>query len=356
MAIPQLKISGGSGVETSSSKPVAIYIDFVPATSQELTGMRMADVRKVEYYDYPTDPRFQGNPHVVNFIMQKYEYGGYVKANGQENFIANSGQLQLYSKLQYKAMTYDIVAGGYYNNSDHEGSVGHEVFRLPQPDGSLKIFDRYSTLDGSKSRRHNYFGTFKMAYKSDNITATNLFSVDADMKPHDDSLGAVSYIPADFPSSDYTTFADNSVKSASYRGYYHFILPASNSITFTPSYSYSHTVQNSTYTEGTQTPIVNGAKDNTNELKFDLRFTHSFGRGGTLTAFGRGSYLYNRTRYSGSASAYDKSDTRRFGASAQYSISVGDFYGLIGFGWDWDRLKFGSTRDNTSAPWADLSL
>lgn len=357
MAIPQLKISiGSSAIETSSGKSVSLYIDFVPATPQELNGMRMADVKKVEYYDYPTDPRFQGNPHVVNFVMQKYEYGGYVKLNGEENFIVNSGQLQAYSKLQYKSMTYDLVAGTYYNNSDHEGSVGHEVFRLPQPDGTMKIFDRYSTLDGSKSRRENYFGTFKMDYKSDRVTASNLFSVDFDRKPHDDSHGSVSYSPAEFPASDYTTLADNSVKSATYKGYYHFILPASNSITFTPYYSYSHTRQNSSYTEGAESPIVNGAKDNTNQLKLDLRLTHGFGRGGTLTVFGRGIYLSNRTRYSGTATAYDKSSTWRYGAGALYSISVGRFYGLTGFGWDWDRLKFGSASDNTSAPWVDLSL
>lgn len=49
MAIPQLKISiGSSAVETSSGKSVSLYIDFVPATPQELNGMRMADVKTGE--------------------------------------------------------------------------------------------------------------------------------------------------------------------------------------------------------------------------------------------------------------------------------------------------------------------
>lgn len=102
MAIPQLGLISGNSVTTNSGQKVDLYIDYVPATEQDLNGMRIADVTKVEYFDFPTDPRFQGSQHVINFIMQKYEYGGYVKAYANEFFIANSGQLNLFSKLQYK--------------------------------------------------------------------------------------------------------------------------------------------------------------------------------------------------------------------------------------------------------------
>ena len=112
MAIPQLSPGMGNSVKTTSGKNVDIFIDYLPASEQDMTGMRMADVKKVEYYDYPKDPRFQGCAHVINFIMQKYEYGGYLKAYANEFFIANSGQLNLYSKMQYKKMTYDVGVGG----------------------------------------------------------------------------------------------------------------------------------------------------------------------------------------------------------------------------------------------------
>lgn len=69
MAIPQLGLVSGYNVTTNSGQKVDLYIDFVPASEQDLNGMRMADVKKVEYYDFPTDPRFQGSQHVVNFII-----------------------------------------------------------------------------------------------------------------------------------------------------------------------------------------------------------------------------------------------------------------------------------------------
>ncbi len=39
--------------------------------------MNVKDVKKVEYYTSPSDPRFQGKENVINFIMQKYDYGSY---------------------------------------------------------------------------------------------------------------------------------------------------------------------------------------------------------------------------------------------------------------------------------------
>ena len=51
MAIPQLSLSIGDNVTTASGKPVDIFIDYLPASEQDLAGMRMTDVKKVEYYD-----------------------------------------------------------------------------------------------------------------------------------------------------------------------------------------------------------------------------------------------------------------------------------------------------------------
>ena len=70
MAIPQLRI--GNEIKTITGQPVDIFIDFVPASAADLEGMRMADVKRIEYYDFPTDPRFQGKPHVINFLLQSY--------------------------------------------------------------------------------------------------------------------------------------------------------------------------------------------------------------------------------------------------------------------------------------------
>lgn len=90
MGIPQLRLSLGKSVETISGRPVAMFIDYLPASENDLAAMRMSDVKRVEFYEYPSDPRLQGNANVVNFIMAKYEYGGYVKGSGLANVITYS--------------------------------------------------------------------------------------------------------------------------------------------------------------------------------------------------------------------------------------------------------------------------
>lgn len=145
MAIPQLRISPDDEITDPAGKSVDLFIDFIPAAKDDLEGMRMHDVKKVEYYDFPSDPRFQGKAHVVNFVMQKYEYGGYVKGYGLENS-SNAGQVSLYGKLKYKRMTFDIAAGAFYTNQNHTGCDTYETFRLPQPDGAVNVFERNSYM------------------------------------------------------------------------------------------------------------------------------------------------------------------------------------------------------------------
>lgn len=80
LALPQININlMDNVVTTTSGQSVAIYINYIPASAEEMEGILTSDVRRVEYLDFPADPRFQGNEHVVNFIVQKYEYGGYTK-------------------------------------------------------------------------------------------------------------------------------------------------------------------------------------------------------------------------------------------------------------------------------------
>ena len=356
MGIPQLKVTLGNSVETNSGKPVAVFIDFIPATENDLKAMRMSDVKKVEYYEYPSDPRLQGNPYVVNYIMAKYEYGGYVKGFNHTNLLSYSEQLLGNVRLQYKKMTYDLMGYGWGMTNDHYGSELTETYRLPQPDGSVKEFDRYSNTTSSKERRQQYFIAFKATYNSDKIQASSQINGSINRKPQSARNGEVVYSPVDFPSSEYASTLRNTSKFISYSGYYFFALPKNNSVTFTPSYIYSHTDQNSSYTENGYAAILNGASDNTNQFKGNLKFNHDFGKYGNMLGFLRGSYEYNRTRYTGSATSLDKAKSTRFGIGANYNITVGNFYGTTGFGWDWDRLQFGDMTDRPSSPWFDLSL
>lgn len=356
MSIPQLNITLSGNIQTNSGKEVAVFIDYIPASENDLKAMRISDVKRVEYYEYPSDPRLQGHQFVVNYIMAKYEYGGYVKLYDHTNLLHFSEQLLGNVRLQYKNMTYDLMGYGWGHNSSHYGSELTETYRLPQEDGAMKIFDRYSNTTSSKENRQQYFAAFKATYNTDKIQASTQFNGSINRKPHSDRTGEVIYSPADFPASEYSSALNNISKFLSYNGYYFFALPKSNSISFTPFYMFSHTEQNSSYIENGFAPIYNGAIDNSNQLKADLKFNHDFGKYGNLLGFIRGSYEYNRTQYTGSATSLDRAKSSRVGVGATYNVSIGNFYGSTGFGWDWDKLRFADIVDNPSSPWFDLSL
>ena len=357
MAIPQLGLVSGSNVVTGGGKPVAIFIDYLPANENDLAAMRTADVRRVEYYQHPSDPRLQGHEYVVNFIMAKYEYGGYVKGYDHANLISLwSDQLLGNLRFQYKSMTYDLMGYGFATVSKHDGSVLTETYRLPQPDGSVKEFRRFSNLTSSDYSNQQYLMAFKATFNSDRIQASSQINTSINDTPRSDRSGAVFYSPSDLEESSlYASTLDKCSKYIAYNGYYFFSLRDANSLTFTPAYVYSHTDQVSSYSERGFPEIMNGAVDNTNQLKGELKFKHDFGKTGGLLGYIQGSYEYNRTRYVGSATAHDRAKSSRIEAGATYNISIRNLYGSASFAWDWDRLQFGDMTDCPSTPKASVS-
>lgn len=194
MAIPQLGIISGNSITTNGGKPVAVFIDYLPASENDLLAMRVSDVKRVEYLEYPSDPRLQGNPYVINFIMQQYEYGGYAKAYGFGTFL-NGHQEQIIGnvRMQYKRMTYDLMGSAYNSGSSHTGSDMTETFRLPQDDGTVEQFERISELESSKRHRNNYYLIFKATYNSDKVQASTLINSNLDRQPNTVQNGKVRY-------------------------------------------------------------------------------------------------------------------------------------------------------------------
>lgn len=289
--------------------------------------------------------------------MQQYEYGGYTKLHGSGVFLnGHTEQIIGNVRMQYKRMTYDLMGSAYDHGNSHYGRDITETFRLPQEDGSIKEFERISETTASKRRRNNYYLTFKATYNSDKIQASTLINSNLDRQPDAIQNGVIRYAPEVYPDTEYNSASDNFSKFISYDGYYFFVLPKNNSITFTPKYSLSHTEESSDYLEKGYSSIRNSATDNTNNLSGNLKFKHDFGKSGSLLGLVKGSYQYNRTTYAGSATALDRAKSSRLGFGVNYELSVKNLRGHIGFGWDWDRLQFGSIVDRRNAPSFDVSV
>lgn len=356
MGIPQLSVMPGlsSTVKTASGQAVAMYIDGLPATSEDISAMRMTDVKRVEYYDYPDDPRFQNNPHVVNFVMQHYEYGGYIKVLSDNFLIANSYNLNIFAKLQYKRMTFDVGVGGYYMDSKYGYSNSTETFRLTQPDGTDKEIVRTSATDAFRTRRKYGWPTFKAMYSSEKVTMRNTLGTNFDHFPLKRSVGNVRYSGYEYADVDFSTSGCTRSNSVSYNGDWYFVFGEKDNLSMTPAYSYTHTSQQSDYIED-GAEFRNDAKDNTHNAGVVLEYAHQFSSAHSLSLEFLTLYVANRTHYYGNSSSYITTDTWRLNSGVGYSFSSNHIYANVAAGFTWDKSIQGDVKEISAAPYLYLS-
>lgn len=355
--IPQLEIPYGStSVKTVSGQDVAVFIDYIPATSDELAMMRVDDVLRVEYLQSPSDPRFGGKTNVVNFVMRHYEYGGYVRTQLSENFIANSGQAQINGRFNYRRMTYDIMGYGYYAANDHTGTAENETFRLPDGLGGTNIIERQTTSIGSKFRRNDFNVAFRARYAGDKLTANNILQFNNTRMPHRDSQGAVTYSTDLFDNSTYTSEYDSHTQNATYTGYFNLSFDENNSLTIRPVYSYTRTTQDNTYSEAALSPIIYGARDYTNLANITLNYGHSFDKKNSITLYAYGRYEHNHTQYTGNTDVLDRTTSFNGNFDAGYTFNNDTFSSTVRLGWSYTHTDLNGIVTNYSTPYADAFL
>lgn len=244
LAIPQININlMDNTVTTPSGQSVAIYINYIPASAEEMEGISTADVRRVEYLDFPSDPRFQGNEHVVNFIVQKYEYGGYTKATLSENFLIGklSSRASVYSKFVHKRMTYDLYAGASNHDISHSGNSVSGLYNLENEEGQAYQMTRNETLESAHLKYNQYPVTFRAIYDNDKMQIANTVGFNFDQTPLSETNGVLSFVPQQ--NTDYSYYKNEPSTSRYFvwSGNYYFVLPRNFHLSVTPGINYGHT-------------------------------------------------------------------------------------------------------------------
>lgn len=152
MLIPFLNVNGTTVTSVSGDTYVA-FIDGNQATAEEIRGLRTKDVTQVQILQHPSDPRFMGKPYVINYVVKRRNYGGYLKAEGNQTFLEDKGDYSVFGVYQRPTATLRYQATANYSNSHGSHESEKTVYDMGAGQGTVT---RNSTSEVMKQENRNY--------------------------------------------------------------------------------------------------------------------------------------------------------------------------------------------------------
>lgn len=332
-AIPQIVVSPqGGGVSTVGGQGIDIYINYTPASNEDIQGLRTTDVRRIEYLDYPTDPRFRNAQHVVNIIVAEYEYGGYTKLSAAQWVLGSqTTKGSVFSKFAYKKVTYDFYAGLDRVDSKHVNSANYSSFKLPS--GTI---ERDQTPLSSKFAYYTLPVTLRMSYSTDKIQIRNTFGYSFMNRHENEQIGRLTFTPDMGSDYEFRSSSPYRTSSLTWYGNYYFALPSNWQLSVDPSVAYSHNDSYSDYstTISGSDPIVNNAKEDAYQLRLTAKVAKQINRHNINFSLDGGTHI-NDIDYLGSNPFHTKFSNTYCDASVGYALNLDMLYlnadgGVIG--------------------------
>lgn len=343
MGLPTVRVNPADmSITTNLGEGVQTFIDFLPADKNELSGMRPQDVRYVEVYENPQDPRFNGARYAVNFIMVKYEYGGYTKLNAFQRVPDPSGNVSANSKFIYKKMTYDVAAGYFYEINNHSRNESESLYEFPDQ----KVSWLSSTFD--RHYRHaTEYATLRAIYSDSLRVVSNTIGYQGNgshFQRKDNNI----YTPEIYPDDISTSGIDFRSNSANWRGNWQFFFPHDISLTVEPILRYSHhSTSNSYNTAGTD--IITNAKENAWYGHISINGSKQWGKQ-SLTASLYGEFSDNKLHYEGSDLSRVHNFTDAIGVGLSSRLYFGKFWTSPTVILYHKHRKFDDVKDNQFIP------
>lgn len=352
MAIPQIEVDPISqAVKTASGQGVSVFIDFLPATTQDLQGMRTQDVKKVEYYLHPTDPRFQGAHYAINFIMQKYEWGGYTKLTANKWFGVNRTEGEVYSKMAYKSMIFDLYADEIYLTNRHGGASSVETFRFDDLNGTgPQTVERTSETNSSLYRNNSNDFVLRALYNSDKAQISNRLSYSLTNVTHNDAVNSLLYSSDLFSPTTATSLTSSHNWALTYDGNFYVKISPKLSFEAVATYKYGKNKTNSLYSTDETLSITNNASEDAHNLQINPRLYWRINRKNTFIFYFATVQNWNFIDYYGNSPSYQKYNVGGYSAGAHYNLNL-DKWNFGGeFGWVWERNHISDSRMNDNFP------
>lgn len=222
MAMPQISVDPSSDkVTTLAGGGVSTFINGLPASDIEVKNLRTKNVLRVDYLEYPSDPRFQGAPYVINFIVQMPEWGGYTRLSAYSSlFRHTSAGTNMFTKFICKRMSYDLYLGWYFFNDHHFGYEQKDVYSLLTPDNELFIQEQTRNTNYTRQRGSGLPVNLRAIYNSNNFRAINSVYFSFSDMPANISKGTMYLQPETNRDMRFHESSATDNKNAGWNGYF----------------------------------------------------------------------------------------------------------------------------------------
>ena len=244
-------------VSTTYGADVHFYIDGVEAQDWEVKALRPKDVLHVDYLKSPSDPKYKNYEAVVNLVMKKYKYGGYVLGEAGQTFVKPvSGDYNVAVKVNTGKWTLSGMSMASYSNINDIISNTNTRYTF-SPDN---IINR-STKEKKRQHNRGTVSAAKAIYNSDKFLFITSAGFSYDRTPVSNSDMSVTYNGNNVPEDGTASTRSSSKSAAPYAdAYFEFPKLPHNSLLYgKASFSYNHNDASSLYTF--DKPIFNATEE-----------------------------------------------------------------------------------------------
>lgn len=301
MNLPMVRDVGGS-LESSTGAKVVIFINGVRANEVDLATFWPKEAKRVEYYDHPSNPTFEGCAAVINFIMPRHATGGVGKIELTQG-VPSFGQYRASTKAERGKMSYGALFNSNYSRRHGDHTTGEEIYSDIYYNGN-----QYESLTNKKAEQRINRGQFisgavNARYSTERFRATHTLQFMWIRNPNSSICGINRWNPGIFGSESSESASEGHSQTPTIRGDYYAKTSEKSTLTAWWAYSYSRNDNDRTSRTGELASIFNSTKDDTHSLRFNLRQQFDFSPKFSGRLMLDGDMNRYKTRYYGSSDA-----------------------------------------------------